>query len=437
MRRLICLMVMAGIASMSTGTAAAATVLKGIRTHEAPDYTRVVLDTSGPSSYKLLTLVNPNRVVIDISNASSVSGIDLDVLASQRDVKNIRIAPRGDNFRVVLDLAQALKPRDFTLQPVAPYGHRLVIDLYGKRAPVKRVMPKRSHERNVIVAIDAGHGGEDPGTIGKGNVVEKTVALSISKEVARLVDATPGFEATLIRSGDHYVALRRRIEIARERRADLFVSIHADDFRLASVSGASVYTLGSKGASSETALWLTEKEKRSDLIGGVGRLSLEDKPPLLRQVLIEMSMEAKRSASIDIAERLVSELSKVTKMHKRQAELANFLVLKALDIPSVLVETGYLSNPDEARKLSQREHQRKIANAIYNGVHSYLTAYPPEGSLLATQEQHSPKNYIISRGDTLSEIANRFGTSSKRIKQVNGMPNDRLFVGQVLLIPSS
>ena len=411
--------------------------------HDAPDYTRVVLDVSRSVRFDLFTLSNPRRVVIDLkgTNASKAFASARAGISGGR-VSGMRTAQRGSDYRVVLDVKTALTPRGFTLAPVEPYGDRLVVDLYvdapGTDKPA--VAPRNEDKRDVIIAIDAGHGGEDPGALGPrvggARIREKAVVLSIAKRLERKLAAARGYQPLMVRQGDYYIALRQRVEIARRGRADLFVSIHADAFRIPSVSGASVYTLSERGASSENARWLAEKENRSDLIGGVGGVSLDDKDDLLAHVLLDLSMDASRSASIQAGESLINQLGRVAKMHKRRVEQAGFVVLKAPDMPSVLVETGYISNPDEARRLHSGAYQEKIALALFEGIRAYMEDAAPAGTLIAWQRERGGVRYTIARGDTLSGIAVRYGTSTRRIREANGLSGDRIRVGQVIVIPA-
>lgn len=417
--------------------------LEGVRMHDAPDYTRVVLDVSAKARYDLFTLRNPDRVVIDLDDTVLAPGFDPAAapVAGER-VRGLRAAPRGNGYRVVLDVALPLDPKGFTLAPVEPYGHRLVVDLYSDQPKRSKPVsaPRNEDKRDVVIAIDAGHGGEDPGAlgprVGRSRIQEKVVVLQIAGRLRDKLDRAPGYRALMVRTGDYYIALRKRVEIARDARADLLMSIHADAFRSASVSGASVYTLSERGASSENARWLAEKENRSDLIGGVGGVSLDDKDDLLAHVLLDLSMDASRSASILAGELLVTELSRVAKMHKRRVEQAGFAVLKSPDVPSVLVETGYISNPDEARRLHSPAYQEKIATALFEGVRAYMEQQAPAGSLIAWQREQGGVRYTIARGDTLSGIAVRYGTSTRRIKQANGLSGDRIRAGQVIIIPA-
>ena len=420
---------------------AAANRLVGVRLHDAPDSTRVVLDTREVAAYQVFTLENPHRVVVDLRD-TWVSKAFRTPVADSRVVGRIRSAYRNrTNYRVVLDLKAAVRLEQFTLQPIAPYGHRLVIDLYPVDGPVAPPTPRKQDPhtaRDAIVAIDAGHGGEDPGAIGVGRVYEKHVVLAIARRIKENLDAVKGVRGVLTRDGDYYVPLRKRTALARraEVRADLFVSIHADAFRLSGVRGASVYALSERGASSEMARWLATSENRSDLIGGVGgSVSLDDKDDAVRELLVDLSMDAKREASITLGEAVLGSLGGVTRLHKNRVEQAGFAVLKSPDVPAVLIETGFLSNPQEARRLASRSFQHRIGDAIATGIQGYLQKHPPPDSLLASLGHEGMLRYVIKRGDTLSEIAERNRVSTGRLKALNGIGGDRILVGDVLLIP--
>ena len=420
---------------------AAANRLVGVRLHDAPDSTRVVLDTREVAAYQVFTLENPHRVVVDLRD-TWVSKAFRTPVPDSRVVGRIRSAYRNrTNYRVVLDLKAAVRLEQFTLQPITPYGHRLVIDLYPVDRPVAPPTPRKQDPhaaRDAIVAIDAGHGGEDPGAIGVGRVYEKHVVLAIARRIKENLDAVKGVRGVLTREGDYYVPLRKRTALARrdEVRADLFVSIHADAFRLSGVRGASVYALSERGASSEMARWLATAENRSDLIGGVGgSVSLDDKDDAVRELLVDLSMDAKREASITLGEAVLGSLSGVTRLHKNRVEQAGFAVLKSPDVPAVLIETGFLSNPQEARRLASRSFQHRLADAIATGIQGYLLKHPPPDSLLATLAHEGMLRYVIKRGDTLSEIAERNRISTGRLRALNGIGGDRILVGDVLLIP--
>ena len=414
-----------------------AAVLEGVRMHEAPDSTRVVFDTTGAVEYSVFTLDNPTRVVVDLKSVQAETSFDPSVVAvGRKRVSALRASPRGGDYRVVIDTKEPLDPQAFTLKPIEPYGHRLVVDLFVKNGGRVTTAAPRSDSRDVVIAIDAGHGGDDPGAIGPRNVYEKRVVLQLSKKIVARLNATPGFKGVLTRTGDYYLGHRKRTQIARQQRADLFVSIHADAFKSASVKGASVYTLSDRGASSETAAWLAERENRSDLLGGVGDVSLDDKDPVLAQVLLDLSMDANRSQSIDAGKAVLANLGRITKLHKSRVEQAAFVVLKSPDMPSILVETGFISNPDEARRLSQAEHQDKVARAVASGIQQFMRSNPPPGTLLAKNTQGGDFRYTIVRGDTLSTITQRFGVSSRQLRSHNKLTSDRIRVGQILRIPA-
>ncbi|KZZ65456.1 N-acetylmuramoyl-L-alanine amidase, partial [Oleiphilus sp. HI0130] len=303
------------------------------------------------------------------------------------------------------------------------YGNRLVIDLYPKSAkraskPVKK-LDIVDGRRDVVVVVDPGHGGEDPGAIGPGKVREKDVVLAISKELVRQINAVQGYKAYLTRETDYYIGLRKRTEIARKRNADLFVSVHADAFTRAQANGASVYALSLRGASSETARWLAKKENASDLIGGSG-VKLGDHDDMLASVLLDLSSTASLKASLSVGDKVLSSLGGVARLHKSQVQQAGFAVLKSPDIPSILVETGFISNPAESRRLKTQKYQRKIATSISTGVKRYFRETPPLGSWLASSQASSrAASYTVKRGDTLSHIAASYAVSVSQLRQLN------------------
>jgi len=297
----------------------------------------------------------------------------------------------GNTLRIVLDLDAPVKPTSFLLMPNQTYGHRLVLDLKGKSAkknpPIqkKAVIPKK---RKWVVAIDPGHGGEDSGAVGRHRRLhEKEVVLAVSKKLKALINAQEGMEAFLIRTGDYYVSLRKRTLLAREKGADLFISVHADSFHNEKAKGASVYVLSEKGASNEAARWLAERENRADLIGGV---SLEDKGNILASVLLDLSQTASREASHELAGHLIQHLGKITDLHHQSVQRAGFMVLKSPDIPSVLVELGFISNKEGEAKLHDATHQHALASALLSGVKAYaakrLLPLPVADSLLARKD---------------------------------------------------
>jgi len=368
------------LASMLAASAHAVEV-RDVRVWAGPDSTRVVLDLSGRAQHSLLVLRNPDRVVLDVVGARLAGASHTPAGAGA--VKQVRMARRpSGELRIVLELTRPIQAKSFLTVPNARYGYRLVIDLAGTagaETPVK-VQHARPDARDLVIAIDAGHGGEDPGAIGKYGTREKDVVLAIAKVLAQLVDEEPGMKAVLTRNGDYFVPLRDRMRRARAQQADLFVSIHADSIRDRSVDGSSVYILSQRGATDEASRWLAERENASDLIGGV---SLDDKDDVLASVLLDLSQSASLNASQVAAESVLQQLNRVGEIRKHQVQQARFVVLKSPDIPSMLVETAYISNPLEERRLREQGHQAKLAAAIHQGLHDYFYANPPAGTRVA------------------------------------------------------
>ena len=407
----------------------AATEFKGVRLWAAPDHTRVVFDTSGPSSHELFALKNPDRLVIDVKAAAAADTLQTATKAGGL-VKGIRTALNKPGvLRIVLDLKQSVKPRSFNLTPNDRYGHRLVVDLYEQatQAKAKKVVAsKPTMLRDLVIAIDAGHGGDDPGAIGRRGTREKDVVMSIARRLARLIEAEPGMRPVMIREGDYYIGLRKRIDKARKHGADLFISIHADGFRDHRASGSSVYVLSRRGASSEMARVLAAKENAADLAGGV---SLDDKDELLREVLLDLSQTATLEASFEVAENMLGELKRVGKTHKRSVQQAGFLVLKSPDIPSILVETAFITNPNEEKRLRDHKHQQKLAHAMLRGIRDYFGSHQPPGT------HGLARQYVVKRGDTLSHIAQRYAVSLNTLRGYNDLKSDTVRVGDKLRIP--
>ncbi|HDY83629.1 MAG TPA: N-acetylmuramoyl-L-alanine amidase, partial [Halieaceae bacterium] len=364
-----------------------------VRLWRAPDHTRIVFDLTGPSAHKLMLLDNPRRIVLDMENVSLKANLDT-LKLDDTPVARIRSGVRdGDDLRVVLDISAVVNPRSFALKANDKAGDRLVLDLYDKQAKTAAVKKsvKQSAMRDIIIAIDAGHGGEDPGALGPKRLREKDVVLDIAKELNALLKADKGFRPTMIRSGDYYVSLRGRRDLARKRQADLFVSIHADAFKRKEANGASVYALSTRGATSTAARYLAQRENSADLVGGV---SLSDKDDVLAGVLADLSMTSTLDTSLKLGDKVLRNVDNIAKLHKRNVEQAGFAVLKSPDIPSILVETGFISNPGEAKKLATSSYREKMARAIHRGILDWFLAHPPSGSLIAWQRHQGGQQYI-------------------------------------------
>jgi len=424
----------------AAGSSASKTTIKSVRLWRAPDHTRLVFDLSGTVEHKMFTLDNPQRLVIDVKHTAFATKPSQLKLANT-PITELRSAQfDGDSLRIVLELREKINPRSFVLERNEQYGDRLVIDLYDRAKQTEKTVGDAlagQKNRDIIIAIDAGHGGEDPGALGPRRLREKNVVLAISRAMQGMVNRESGFRAVMVRNGDYYIPLRKRTDIARKHRADLMISIHADAFNQASANGASVYALSTRSASSETASYLAKRENRADLIGGVGVLSLFDKDKVLAGVLLDLSMTATLESSLGVGTQVLKSLDGVTRLHKKRVEQAGFVVLKSPDIPSILIETGFISNPKEARRLSQPAYQQKMAKAIFTGVKRYYKHKPPAGTLLAERKRKSGTVHVIARGDTLSDIAHRYRVSVGDLRSYNRLKSTRIKIGQRIKIPIS
>jgi len=409
-----------------------------VRLWRAPDHTRIVFDLTGPAEHSLLVLSNPRRIVLDIQDTNLRTNL-ADLKLANTPVSLVRSGVReGDDLRIVMEVSAQVDPRSFALQANEQAGYRLVLDLYDYQAlqsvPAVKKSVQESAKRDIIIAIDAGHGGEDPGATGPNRLREKDVVLAIAKELKALFKADVGFQPVMVRSGDYYVSLKGRRDLARKHQADLFVSIHADAFKRKQAHGASVYALSNGGATSTAALHLAQRENAADLVGGV---SLSDKDDMLAGVLADLSMTSTLDTSLQLGDQVLRNVDDIARLHKKHVEQAGFAVLKSPDVPSILVETGFISNPKESSLLATSQYQKKMASAIHRGIKGWFFAHPPSGTLLAWQKQQGGQQYIIARGDTLSGIANRFSISLADLKSYNRINSSKILVGQKLNIPKS
>lgn len=413
------------------------TKVKDLRIADRQSKTRVVFDLSSAASHNIFVLKNPDRVVLDIQNCNANGKLAASRVAGTL-LKGMRYAQKSqDRLRVVFDLNKRVTPQSFLLPPTKNKDYRLVIDFTSANQvnltkPVIEVKKAPLNYRDVIIAIDAGHGGKDPGAIGRKGTREKDIVLSVSKRLKKIIDKERGMKAVLIRDRDTFIPLRGRIKRASGVDADVFISIHADAAVNSRARGSSVYVLSEHGATSEAARILAKRENEVDKIGGI---SLEDKDAVLKSVLVDLSQTATIDASIDLAQDILSELSKIGNVSRRQVEQAGFAVLKSPDIPSVLVETAFISNPHEEQRLKSSKHQQALAQAILKGVRRYFTDHAPNDALLANMGRIS--THTIRRGETLSGIANRYQVRVIDLRRVNELKSDKIRVGQVLTIPAS
>lgn len=439
--------------------------VRDLRLWRAPDHTRLVLDLSAPARYTLFELDEPYRLVIDLADTALLASYE-DLELDDTPIARVRSGVfEGEDLRLVLDLHAAVRARSFSLAATERAADRVVIDLYDEVArdaesPAEKNAEKKAVKnvgknadegadkgarktagksargaprRDIVVAIDAGHGGEDPGALGHGRLREKQVVLEIARELHRLFEGDAGFSPTLIRRGDYYVSLKGRRDLARQRQADLLVSIHADAFRDRRARGASVYALSTRGATSTAASYLAQRENAADLLGGVRLADMED---ALAMTLADLSMTAALDSSLNVGARVLDEIGDFARLHKTQVEQAGFAVLKS-GLPSILVETGFISNPAEAEKLATASYRRRMARAIHRGIVRWFREHPPTGSLLAYEREQGEREYTIVRGDTLSAIALRFNTSVAQLKRYNALDDNRIAVGQTLRIPAN
>jgi N-acetylmuramoyl-L-alanine amidase len=533
--------------AMLTAASASAADVKAARAWAGPEYTRVVFDLSGPASYKMSQGDVPGSVVLDIAG-SSVTG-DFAAPGGQGLFKSMTVSKQGGSARMVATVDPKAKPKSFLLKPAGDYGYRLVLDLYpggqsdpgdnpprtidhdspsvaaaeasddtdsGADAPAPTPTPSRATrgsrgksvpagrppmlptgDRKVVVAIDAGHGGEDPGAKGATGLREKDVTLQVARELADQINRQPGMQAVLTRNGDYFIPLKRRYEIAREHNADMFVSIHADAFKNGDAKGSSVWVLSPRGKTSEASRWLADRENRADLVGGV---SLDDKDDSLAAVLLDLQQGYAMQASESIAGNVLKALGRLGPTHRGYVERANFVVLRSPDVPSILVETAFITNPAEETRLRDDGHRRELATAVLGGVRNYFESMPPPGTWFAVQaarrngtslasaaasapaapavaadagavasdavkaasrstpakrtlakaEASQPPArgssgraddnvrdlHRVNRGETLTGIANQYGVSVGALKMANKMNDDNVRIGSVMVIPS-
>tara|TARA_Y100001970_G_scaffold83492_1_gene105573 strand:+ start:1443 stop:2765 length:1323 start_codon:yes stop_codon:yes gene_type:complete len=410
-------------------------ILKDIRISSSNDDSRIVIDLHEKSSSNIFSLENPDRLVIDLKNTKLKKGFKLSTYPRE-SIRNIRFSEgNGSQLRLVIDLSSTFKYSYFNLPKGTLYDHRLVVDLKSNDSPIKNNSVQHSvAERKVVVVIDPGHGGKDPGAIGPSKIYESNVVLAISLRLAEYINRTTDMKAVLTRDDDTFIVLRDRMKMGRESKADLFLSIHADALDNPRVKGASVYTLSLKGASDEAARVFAERENAYSSISEVA-ISNMDKDAV--SLLTDLSQNFSMKASKEAAGIILNELSKVGSIRKKKVQEAGFAVLKSPDVPSVLIETTYISNPNEEARLNSRSYQDKLARAIFEGTRQYFFINPPKNTILANRIKSGSRviSYRVKRGDTLSEIAELYGIRLSTLKSFNGISSDMIRINQTLQIP--
>ncbi len=446
---------MAAVFSILFSSLVSANSLKSLRVWPSPEETRVVIDLKSEADFSYFTLSSPSRLVVDLKHTNLATKLPVVVKDSPVLSKIRKSSPPDKNtYRLVFELKKSSTAELFKLSPTpgGQYGHRLVIDLpHGAASkgtttskPSKPTVSKNinqvKRQKDILIVIDPGHGGEDPGSIGPSRKYEKNATLSISRKLAAQLNAVPGIKTRMTRNADYFVNLNRRVAIARENEAHLFISIHADAFTTPQPRGGSVFVLNTRRANTEISRWIENKEKQSELLGGSGAAftgNIDDKN--VNQTLLDLQFSHSQKEGYKLATTILSEMGKVAKLHNSKPINTSLAVLRSPQIPSVLVETGFISNPTEEKLLFQRSHQDKLARAVTKAVVKYLKANPPEGIILsnATSSAGNVSQHKVSRGESLSVIASKYGTSTQTLMKFNNLKSSSLAIGQVLKIPSS
>jgi N-acetylmuramoyl-L-alanine amidase len=414
----------------------------------------VLFTLDSPVAHKVFTLTNPNRVVIDFADTNLAVDLQRINLGKQL-IKYIRSGhPNQQTLRLVFEVNQVVKTKTNPLHAIKAAKHGFSLDLAASnhllmkpaQAPTTQSVKTRPSSvkpvkvrhaptkalRNVVVVLDPGHGGKDPGARGPRFTEEKHITLAIALKLKQIIDKQPGMRAVLTRRGDYYIGLRERLKIARKYNADVFISIHADAFIHQQSNGASVFALSQSGATSEAARWLAEKENYSEL-GGVNLADLDDQSGLVRTVLIDLSQTATIGASLHMGEKVLRNLDTMTTLHNNKVEQARFMVLKSPDIPSILIETGFISNPREEKNLVSPAYQTHLAQAIFHGLKGYFWDYPPQGTRIAGNSMI----HVVRRGESLSKVAAQYHVSAAALQAANHLSRLQLQAGQKLIIPVS
>jgi N-acetylmuramoyl-L-alanine amidase len=466
------------------GQSWASNSVKGVRIWHAPDNTRLVLDLANAPSHKVKRLSNPSRLEIELSGVTS---LNIGAVSGDSPLVKRVYASRTPSAAtaVVIELAFPVNDSIFSLPPSPPYGHRLVVDLKAQSSvssasqgtavsSVAASQPEvtsaqtasstssgttssRATGRDIIIAIDAGHGGQDPGAVGPKGTYEKNITLSISRQLADMINKQPGLKAVLTRTGDYYIHPNKRPEIARQKQADLLISVHADAVQNRKAHGASVWVLSMRRATTEVGRMLEQTEQHSELLGGVGEIIKDSaNERYLAQTVLDLSMNHSMVTGFEVAKEVLREVAPIAHLHKKEPQAASLAVLKAPDIPSILFETGFISNYNEERLLKDPNYQHKLALAMFRGIKGYFEKSPPADSLFAAHKnsgrtvptvmpsqqnrtaastKSSSRTHKVKRGESLSRVAQQYGVSMAALRRHNNLKSDNILIGQVLRIP--
>lgn len=414
--------------------------IEGLRIWPSLNTTRLVLDLADTPKYSYFTLKNPQRLVIDIENTPQ--DFDFSKIANESKlVKRVRYskAKNSRSVRIVIELSKKLEKNVFALPPTSPYGDRLVIDLNEPDAATPQIVlnSKSTTDRDIVIVIDAGHGGVDPGSIGPSGSYEKNVTLGIAKRLQSLIAKEKGIKAIMTRTGDYYISPNKRPQLARKHKADMFVSIHADAFTSPQPRGASVWVLSMKRANTELGRWLERTERHSELLGGAAEIIQNTaNERYLAQTFLDMSMDHSLTTSYDVSRDMLKHLNNVTTLHKKKPQAASLAVLTSPDIPSILVEMGFISNPQEEKNLNWSKYRQKLAQSVFDGLKQHFKGSPPDGSLWAKLKQEN-RTHRVRSGESLSLLAQRYNVQVSSLKKANKLNTDVVLIGQVLTIPST
>ncbi|MBU0913429.1 MAG: N-acetylmuramoyl-L-alanine amidase [Gammaproteobacteria bacterium] len=450
--------------------------VKGVRIWHAPDNTRLVLDLANAPSHKVKRLSNPSRLEIELAGVTS---LNIGAVTGDSPLVKRVYASRTPSAAtaVVIELSFPVNDSIFSLPPSPPYGHRLVVDLKAQRAAVssatvskpaavsslpaqsapQSTVSTRATGRNIIIAIDAGHGGQDPGAVGPKGTYEKNITLSISRQLADMINKQPGLKAVLTRTGDYYIHPNKRPDIARQKQADLLISVHADAVQNRKAHGASVWVLSMRRATTEVGRMLEQTEQHSELLGGVGEIIKDSaNERYLAQTVLDLSMNHSMVTGFEVAKEVLREVAPIAHLHKKEPQAASLAVLKAPDIPSILFETGFISNYNEERLLKDSGHQHKLALAMFRAIKRYFEKSPPADSLFAAHKNNGrsvptvmpttqnrstavassgSRTHKVKRGESLSRVAKQYGVSMAELRRHNNLKSDNILIGQVLRIP--